>query len=79
VPIPPVTAILLSAIVGIGFLLQQKPLVITFCPPSEITLAVHWIVIPEIRANEISDSVGRACVVLKLMELPYVVPFWFVA
>ena len=79
-PVPLPSVVLLSLIVGFGFVLQQIPLAVTVELPSDVTLPPQVAVVAFIFVTSFVVTVGSTFLrVAKLFSSPYAVPYSFVA
>jgi hypothetical protein len=57
-PVPVPSVVLLSAVVGVAFVLQQTPRAVTEAPPSEVTVPPLCAVVGAIAVTEEVDNTG---------------------
>jgi len=69
-PVPLPSVVLLSAIVGLGVVLQQTPLAVTVAPPSDVIfpplVAVVWVIF----VMAVVVMVGRSAIVVNDTSFP---------
>jgi hypothetical protein len=78
-PVPEPSAVLLFAVVGLGFRLQHTPRAVTLAPPSEDTFPPLVAVIRRMFEAAVVEIIGGTGAVTKVSWLPYEVPELFVA
>jgi hypothetical protein len=77
-PVPVPSLVLLSAVVGLGLVLQQTPRAVTVAPPSSVTFPPESAVVEVMLEIAVVVMVGTVSVVNSCWS-PYAVPTEFVA
>ena len=78
-PVPVPLDVVLSAVVGLGDVLQHTPRAVTAAPPSDVTLPPLSAEVEVILETTVVFTVGSTAAVVNIKSLPYDVPTLLVA